>query len=72
MFLNRVRNERDNGHFEARGEQMMHMEHLADRRRWEETLAREGEFAEIDIGEEDDMLPGMYLIGSLLSGVRLY
>jgi hypothetical protein len=36
----RVRNERDHGRFEARGEQMMRMEHLADRRRWEESMAR--------------------------------
>ncbi|KAJ5130485.1 uncharacterized protein N7515_006524 [Penicillium bovifimosum] len=36
MFLNRVRGEREEGRFEARGEQMMLMEHLADRRRWEE------------------------------------
>ncbi|KAJ5188656.1 hypothetical protein N7491_004976 [Penicillium cf. griseofulvum] len=55
MFLNRVRNERDDGRFEARGEQMMRMEHLADRRRWEERMAREGEGV---VGfEEDDMLP---------------
>lgn len=60
MFLNRVRNERDTGRFEARGEQMMHMEHLADQRRWEETMARDGEFAEVDVGDEDDMLPGMW------------
>ncbi|KAJ5514122.1 hypothetical protein N7463_003674 [Penicillium fimorum] len=39
MFLNRVRHERDDGRFEARGEQMMRMEHLADRRRWEENDA---------------------------------
>lgn len=62
MFLNRVRNDRDEGRFEARGEQMMHMEHLADRRRWEESMAREGEVAEPEIEEEDDdMLPGMFL-----------
>ncbi|KAJ5487152.1 hypothetical protein N7530_001452 [Penicillium desertorum] len=60
MFLNRVRNERDHGRFEARGEQMMRMEHLADRRRWEESMARDGEGViagfegEVD---EDDMLP---------------
>lgn len=61
MFLNRVRNDRDEGRFEARGEQMMHMEHLADRRRWEESMAREGEVAEYGIeDEEDDMLPGMF------------
>ncbi|OQE86211.1 hypothetical protein PENNAL_c0021G02663 [Penicillium nalgiovense] len=60
MFLNRVRNERDDGRFEARGEQMMRMEHLADRRRWEESMARDGEGViagfegEVD---EDDMLP---------------
>jgi hypothetical protein len=61
MFLNRVKGERDAGRFEARGEQMMHMEHLADRRRWEESMAREGEgvIGEVEIAEEDDMLPGM-------------
>lgn len=63
MFMNRVRNERDDGRFEARGEQMMRMEHLADRRRWEESMARDGEGVvggfegEVD---EDDMLPGMF------------
>ncbi|CAG8178593.1 unnamed protein product [Penicillium salamii] len=57
MFLNRVRNDRDEGRFEARGEQMMHMEHLADRRKWEESMAREGEIVEPDIADEDDMLP---------------
>ncbi|KAJ5773979.1 hypothetical protein N7457_008875 [Penicillium paradoxum] len=59
MFLNRVRDERDSGRFEARGEQMMHMEHLADRRRWEESMARDGEgvVGGMEIGEEDDMLP---------------
>lgn len=62
MFLNRVRHERDDGRFEARGEQMMRMEHLADRRRWEESMARDGDAVvgfeeEVD---EDDMLPGMF------------
>jgi hypothetical protein len=59
MFLNRVRSDRDTGRFEARGEQMMHMEHLADRRRWEESMAREGEGVVAGDMEEDDMLPGM-------------
>jgi hypothetical protein len=70
MFLNRVRSERDNGRFEARGEQMMHMEHLADQRRWEERMAREGEGfvaeAEIGVEDEDDMLPGMFCFFLLL------
>jgi hypothetical protein len=63
MFLNRVRGEREEGRFEARGEQMMHMEHLADRRRWEESMARDGEGVVGVEGEgwEDDMLPGMLL-----------
>ncbi|KAJ5293778.1 hypothetical protein N7508_008599 [Penicillium antarcticum] len=43
LFLNRVRNERDSGRFEARGEQMMRMECLADRRRWEESMAADGD-----------------------------
>ncbi|CEJ56097.1 hypothetical protein PMG11_02320 [Penicillium brasilianum] len=41
MFLNRVKNERDAGRFEARGEQMMMAEYLADKRRWEESMARD-------------------------------
>ncbi|KOS39813.1 hypothetical protein ACN38_g9339 [Penicillium nordicum] len=58
MFLNRVRHERDDGRFEARGEQMMRMEHLADRRRWEESMARDGEGVVGGFeGDEDDMLP---------------
>ncbi|KAJ5749183.1 uncharacterized protein N7511_010879 [Penicillium nucicola] len=62
MFLNRVRNERDSGRFEARGEQMMRMECLADRRRWEESMAADGEVMAGFDGEfegmgEDDMLP---------------
>ncbi|KAJ5163584.1 uncharacterized protein N7500_005414 [Penicillium coprophilum] len=58
MFLNRVRHERDDGRFEARGEQMMRMEHLADRRRWEESMARDGEGVVVGFeGDEDDMLP---------------
>ena len=67
MFLNRVRHERDDGRFEARGEQMMRMEHLADRRRWEESMARDGDAVvggfeeEVD---EDDMLPGMFFSSS--------
>ncbi|KAF7719729.1 Uncharacterized protein PECH_008915 [Penicillium ucsense] len=60
MFLNRVRSERDTGRFEARGEQMMMAEHLADKRRWEESMAREADGAldgvERDI-EDDGMLP---------------
>ena len=61
MFMNRVKNERDSGRFEARGEQMMMMEHLADKRRWEESMARDaaGVMQEFE-AEEDDMLPGRF------------
>lgn len=56
-----MRHERDDGRFEARGEQMMRMEHLADRRRWEESMARDGEGVVGGFeGDEDDMLPGMF------------
>ncbi|OKP13846.1 hypothetical protein PENSUB_421 [Penicillium subrubescens] len=60
MFLNRVKNERDAGRFEARGEQMMMAEYLADRRRWEESMARDVDGVlrgvEGDI-EDEGMLP---------------
>jgi hypothetical protein len=61
MFMNRVKNERDSGRFEARGEQMMMMEHLADKRRWEESMARDaaGVMQEFE-AEEDNMLPGRF------------
>jgi len=60
MFLNRVKNERDSGRFEARGEQMMMAEHMADKRRWEESMAREVDADAMMQGfeyEEDNMLP---------------
>lgn len=60
MFLNRVKDERDLGRFEARGEQMMHMDYLAEKRRWEESMVRDldGVVRDEDL-EEDDLLPGM-------------
>ncbi|OQD77814.1 hypothetical protein PENDEC_c002G04850 [Penicillium decumbens] len=58
MFMNRVKDDRDCSLFEARGEQMMMMEHLADKRRWEESMARDaaGVTQEFE-AEEDNMLP---------------
>lgn len=63
MFLNRVKNERDAGRFEARGEQMMMAEYLADKRRWEESMARDvdGMLSGVEGDIEDDgMLPGKF------------
>ncbi|KAJ5625797.1 hypothetical protein N7510_002106 [Penicillium lagena] len=58
MFLNRVKNDRDAGRFEARGEQIMMMEHLADRRRWEEEMSHDMDLVvgecEIDVEGEGD------------------
>lgn len=59
MFMNRVKDERDSGRFEARGEQMMMMEHLADKRKWEESMARDSGSVMPDFEAGDDnMLPG--------------
>ena len=60
MFLNRVRNERDADRFEARGEQMMMAEHLADKRRWEESMARDADGMLGGFDGEDEMLPGKF------------
>ncbi|KAJ6115550.1 hypothetical protein N7523_005967 [Penicillium sp. IBT 18751x] len=57
MFINRVKNERDSGRFKARGEQMMMMEHLADKRRWEESMARDAGSVMPFEADEDNMLP---------------
>lgn len=57
MFLNRVKNERDSGRFEARGEQMMMAEHMADRRKWEESMTRDVNSMTQGLEFEDDMLP---------------
>jgi hypothetical protein len=69
MFLNRVKNERDTGRFEARGEQMMMAEYLADKRRWEESMARDVDGVlrgvEGDI-EDDGMLPGEFCASRIL------
>ena len=72
MFLNRVKNERDTGRFEARGEQMMHMDYLADRRKWEESMARDMNEMNQDVDlEEDDMLPGRFFLNALISKVTV-
>lgn len=60
MFLNRVRNERDASRFEARGEQMMMAEYLADKRQWEESMARDADGILAGVEGEDDMLPGKF------------
>lgn len=58
MFLNRVKDDRDSGRFEARGEQMMMAEHLADKRKWEESMARDVNSMVQGLEYEDDnMLP---------------
>lgn len=63
--MNRVRNERDEGRFEARGEQMMHADYLADKRKWEESMARDMDIVPMQGDmEEDDMLPGMFFLTS--------
>ena len=63
MFINRVKNERDSGRFEARGEQMMMMEHLADKRKWEESMARDaGNVMPEFEADEDNMLPGRFCL----------
>ncbi|KAJ5092807.1 hypothetical protein N7456_008668 [Penicillium angulare] len=57
MFLNKVRSERDEGRFEARGEQMMHADYLADKRRWEESMARDMVVQEPEDVDADELVP---------------
>lgn len=54
-FLNRVKQERDAGRFETRGEQLALMEHVAEEKRWGEAMRRraEGLFAGLDDGGVD-------------------
>ncbi|EAW09672.1 uncharacterized protein ACLA_038870 [Aspergillus clavatus NRRL 1] len=40
MFLNRIKQDRDAGRFENRGEQMMMMECVAEQKQWEELMRR--------------------------------
>ena len=56
MFLNRVRNERDEGRFEARGEQMMRADYLADKRRWEESMVRDMGPVEAEMEMEESVV----------------
>ncbi|KAI9929075.1 hypothetical protein ASPWEDRAFT_362867 [Aspergillus wentii DTO 134E9] len=39
-FLNRVKQDRDNGRFENRGEQLMLMEHVAEQKKWGESMRK--------------------------------
>lgn len=57
-----MKSDRDAGRFQARGEQIMMMEHLAEKQRWEEEMAREvdGVIGEDQI--EDEMIPGKFFL----------
>lgn len=74
--MNRVKDERDSGRFEARGEQMMRMDYLTEKRRWEESMVRDldGVVQEGDV--EEEMIPGKrfcdkekFMRGCLLTGL---
>jgi hypothetical protein len=78
IFLNKVKRDRDNGRFAARGESVMMMEYLSEQRQWDERMRRnaqkyqlaEGEAEdqnedELDVGEETD--PEQYALDEFLS-----
>ncbi|PGH18125.1 hypothetical protein AJ79_00753 [Helicocarpus griseus UAMH5409] len=54
MFLNKVKRDRDEGIFEARGEQIQRITHLAQQRRYEEAIAQSApDFGPMVIEEEE-------------------
>lgn len=55
LFLNRIKQDRDAGRFEARGEQLVLMEDVAEERRRRESMARRAEriMAGFGIDEEE-------------------
>lgn len=79
LFLNRIKQDRDAGRFEARGEQLVLMEDVAEERRRRESMARRAEriMAGFGIDEEEqgrEWDEGMFFLFSLfllLSFLRL-
>lgn len=75
IFLNRVRRDRDNGRFNARGESVMMMEYLSEQRRWGERMLRnaqeyrlDAEDDELEVGEEEEEIdPEQYALDEFLS-----
>lgn len=70
MFLNRVKRDREAGRLDARGEQLMMMEYMAEQKQWDEIMSRradgilreyglDGEEDEVEV-EEGGNVGGMY------------
>ncbi|KAL1857837.1 hypothetical protein Plec18170_003061 [Paecilomyces lecythidis] len=58
MFLNRVKRDREAGRLDARGEQLMMMEYMAEQKQWDEIMSRraDGILREYGLdGEEDEV-----------------
>lgn len=53
-FLNRIRRDRDDEKFEKRGDQLLRMDFIKERRRWEQAMERESD-GMIDLDEELEM-----------------
>ncbi|GAD99087.1 conserved hypothetical protein [Paecilomyces variotii No. 5] len=56
MFLNRVKRDREAGRLDARGEQLMMMEYMAEQKQWDEIMSRraDGILREYGLDEEVD------------------
>ncbi|KAL1964092.1 hypothetical protein VTN77DRAFT_7510 [Rasamsonia byssochlamydoides] len=76
LFLNKLKRDRDEDRFNARGEQLMRMECLSEQRQWGEAMRRdaEGLFREYHLEEvvekgEEEMAedPDQYILDELLS-----
>lgn len=55
LFLNRIKEDRDAGRFEARGEQLVLMEDAAEEKKWRESMARRAKRYMRGFGIEDDI-----------------
>ncbi|KAH8692695.1 hypothetical protein BGW36DRAFT_362245 [Talaromyces proteolyticus] len=58
VFLNKVKRDRDNARFNARGESIMMMEHISEQKQWQERMRREADMIfqqyHLDEGELSD------------------
>ncbi|KAL5357870.1 hypothetical protein BJX96DRAFT_145419 [Aspergillus floccosus] len=72
LFLNRIKQDRDNGRFETRGEQLVLMEHVAEQKMWGEAMRRRadgllsaemGVLEEMEMGDASGMLFRFEVVG---------
>ncbi|KAF7506199.1 hypothetical protein GJ744_012179 [Endocarpon pusillum] len=71
LFRDRIRKQRDDARFEGRGDQVLHMDFVKERREWEERLKRRAPATAVaeELDGDDDSMEGMDELGIEAGGI---